>query len=56
MQFSPSTIPGRIVAFAPMDAPRFTTVFEKAVGFSLLLGNGLLVNETFGPMNTRSSR
>jgi hypothetical protein len=39
-----------------MDAPRFTTVFEKAGGFSLLLGYGSLVNETFGPMNTRSSR
>ena len=40
--------PGRIVALAPIDAPRRTTVRANCSGYCLLRGNGSFVNVAFG--------
>lgn len=53
---APISSPGRIVAFAPMDAPLRTTVLGNVSGYALLRGNGSLVKVAFGPTNTSSSR
>src|ERR1700722_4409553 len=52
----PIVRPGRIVAFAPIEAPRLTKVRVYDAGFCLLRGNGSLVNVALGPTKTSSSR
>jgi len=37
-QFSPSSIPGKIVALAPIDTPLLITVFDNVLGSILLRG------------------
>src|SRR4029077_14070212 len=48
----PTNTPGRIVALAPMLAPRSMTVYVKGFEWSPLRGNGSLVNVALGPTNT----
>src|SRR5215470_9238004 len=52
----PIVTPARIVALAPIDALRQTSVFANDGGGRLLRGNGLFVKVTFGPTKTSSSR
>jgi hypothetical protein len=51
----PISMPGRSVAFAPMDAPARTTVRANASGRWRLRGNGSFVNVALGPTKTSSS-
>ena len=50
----PSVNPGKIVAFAPIEAPNSTTVFGNSLGYCFDLGFLSLVNVAFGPINTLS--
>lgn len=52
---SPMMIPGRMVAFAPMEAPFLTTVFLKASGYILERGKGSFEKVALGPTKTLSS-
>src|ERR1019366_231921 len=54
MSFSPMVSPGRMVALAPMDAPRLTRVRAKRAGCCPLRGKGSLEKVALGPTNTSS--
>src|SRR6202012_5145045 len=51
-----TSIPGRIVAFAPIDAQRRIVVRRRDSGRALFLGKRSLAKVALGPMNTSSSR
>jgi hypothetical protein len=48
-------MPGRIVAFAPIDAPALTIVVRNLAGRCRLRGKMSFANVAFGPMKTSSS-
>src|SRR3954447_5470629 len=52
---TPISSPGRIVAFAPIEAPRRTSVRGYSSSQWRLRGKRSLVNVALGPMNTSSS-
>jgi hypothetical protein len=54
MALRPTRTPGRIVALAPMLAPRSITVCFSGLEWSPLLGNRSFVNVALGPTKTSS--
>ena len=50
--FFPIVIPGRIVAFAPIEDPSLSKILENLFGLTLDLGYLSFDNVAFGPMNT----
>ena len=51
-EYSLTVIPAIIVELAPIDAPSFTIVFLKKIGYCFERGTRSLVNVTLGPIKT----